>query len=206
MSLLLILKSNYDYKYYKFIFLLIWEFFSSVLAHGFPLKFEWQQVSKFPQVFSTFLSILNDAVLWMVSTQTLISKSLVLVPILWWLYRARQLQLASPSLSCSIVISVLWQVLGTYLSFRFPSVLPCGQLERQSFRDLGFSYTKSSYCQISTSCKIPCGLPYPPSRALSYTLFSNFLHSLIMWLIVSSLSPHNLHLLFCCVLSIIALT
>ena len=30
------------------------------------------------------------------------------------------------------------------------------------------------------------------------------LHSLIMWLIILSLSPYNLHLLFCCVLSILA--
>ena len=34
---------------------------------------------------------------------------------------------------------------------------------------------------------------------------ANLLHSLIMWLIVSSLSPHRLYLLFCCVLSILAL-
>ena len=33
----------------------------------------------------------------------------------------------------------------------------------------------------------------------------NLLHSLIMWLIVSSLSPHKLHLLFCWVLSVFAL-
>ena len=32
-----------------------------------------------------------------------------------------------------------------------------------------------------------------------------FLYSLIMWFLVSSLSPHNLHLLFCCILSIITL-
>ena len=38
-----------------------------------------------------------------------------------------------------------------------------------------------------------------------YTLCANLLHSLIMWLIVSSLSPHSLHLLFCWVLSILAL-
>ena len=39
-----------------------------------------------------------------------------------------------------------------------------------------------------------------------YSFCANLLHSLIMWLIVSSLSPHNnLHLLFCCVLSIIVL-
>ena len=31
------------------------------------------------------------------------------------------------------------------------------------------------------------------------------LHSLIMWLIISSLSLHSLHLLFCCILSILSL-
>ena len=38
-----------------------------------------------------------------------------------------------------------------------------------------------------------------------YSFCANLLHSLIMWLIVSSLSLHSLHLLFCCVLSILAL-
>ena len=38
-----------------------------------------------------------------------------------------------------------------------------------------------------------------------YSFGTNFLHSLIMWLTVSSLSPYSLHLLFCCVLSILAL-
>ena len=35
-----------------------------------------------------------------------------------------------------------------------------------------------------------------------YSFCVNLLHSLIMWLIISSLSPHNLHRLFCCILSI----
>ncbi len=38
-----------------------------------------------------------------------------------------------------------------------------------------------------------------------YSFSANMLHSLIMGLIVSSLSPHNLHLLLCCVLFILAL-
>ena len=38
-----------------------------------------------------------------------------------------------------------------------------------------------------------------------YSRWANLLHSLIIWLMVSSLSPHSLHLLFCCVLSILAL-
>ena len=37
-----------------------------------------------------------------------------------------------------------------------------------------------------------------------YSFCDNLLHLLIMWLIVSSLSSHKLHLLFCCVLSILA--
>ena len=38
-----------------------------------------------------------------------------------------------------------------------------------------------------------------------YSFCANFLHLLIMWLMVSSLSTHSLNLLFCCVLSILAL-
>ena len=38
-----------------------------------------------------------------------------------------------------------------------------------------------------------------------YSFYVNLLHSRIMWLMVSSLSPQSLHLLFCCVLSILAL-
>ena len=47
-------------------------------------------------------------------------------------------------------------------------------------------------------------LPTQSCLAL-YSFCANLLHSLVMWLIVSSLSPHSLHLLFCCVLSILAL-
>ena len=47
-------------------------------------------------------------------------------------------------------------------------------------------------------------LPTQSCLAL-YSFCDNLLHSLIMWLMVSSLSQHNLHLLFCCVLSILAL-
>ena len=47
-------------------------------------------------------------------------------------------------------------------------------------------------------------LPTQSCLAL-YSFCANLLHSLVMRLIVSSLSPHSLHLLFCCVLSILAL-
>ena len=48
-------------------------------------------------------------------------------------------------------------------------------------------------------------LPTESSLVL-YSFCANLLHSLFMWLIVSSLSPDNLHLLLSCVLSISALT
>ena len=47
-------------------------------------------------------------------------------------------------------------------------------------------------------------LPIQSVLAL-YFFYANFLYSLITWLIVSSLSLHSLHLLFCCVLSILTL-
>ena len=39
-----------------------------------------------------------------------------------------------------------------------------------------------------------------------YSFCANLLHSLIMWLMVSSLSPHKLHLLFCGVLLMVFMT
>ena len=44
-----------------------------------------------------------------------------------------------------------------------------------------------------------------PTQSVLYSFCVNLLHSLIMWLMVSSRSPHSRHLLFCCVLSILAL-
>ena len=39
-----------------------------------------------------------------------------------------------------------------------------------------------------------------------YSFYANLLHSLIMWLIASSLSPHSLHLLFCWVLWLVLIS
>ena len=49
-------------------------------------------------------------------------------------------------------------------------------------------------------------IPLPTQSFLVlYSFGASLLHSHIMWLIVSSLSPHNQHLLFYCVLSILTL-
>ena len=49
-------------------------------------------------------------------------------------------------------------------------------------------------------------ITFPTQSCLvSYSFCANLLHSLIMWMFFSSLSPYNLHLLFYFVLSILAL-
>ena len=49
-------------------------------------------------------------------------------------------------------------------------------------------------------------IPLPTQSCLVlYSFWANLLHSLIIWLMVSSLSPHNPHLLFSFVLSVLAL-
>ena len=96
-----------------------------------------------PQVSRTPLSILadlNNAVVWIVPT-----RSLVPVSIIWWLYQEHQLQLVSPSLSCSIVFSIPKQGPGTYPSFRFLSILLFGQPGQQSPQFGKFSFF---YCLL----------------------------------------------------------
>ena len=142
---------------------------------------------------------------------------------------------------------------GTYPSFRFLSILLCGQPGQQSSQFGKFSFlllflsllllTITSYghlakirwsVYISKSLTSLCvSFSRTDSELCTYYLFvwsnfiflhdsqwitlptqsclvlysfcDNLLHSLIMWLIVSSLSPHNLYLLFCCVLCILVL-
>ena len=155
--------------------------------------------------------------------------------ILWWIYQQCQLQLVSRSLSCFIgFVSVLLQGLSYILSFWFLSVLPCAKQERQSllfgrliifywlslglvvwgrigepFQKnivrliLGYSNSFCSYDQISNFLHYSQWISFPSQLFLG--LYSLRLHSLILSLIVLSLLPHKLYLLFCCGLSILAL-
>ena len=63
-----------------------------------------------------------------------------------------------------------------------------------------FVWSNLNFLYISQWITLPT-----QSCVVLYSFCANLLHSLIMWLMVSSLSPHSLHLLFCCVLSILAL-
>ena len=63
-----------------------------------------------------------------------------------------------------------------------------------------FVWSNLNFLHISLWIIVPT-----QSYLVLYFFYANLLHSLIMWLMVSSLSPYNLHFLFCCVLSILAL-
>ena len=164
--------------------------------------------------------------------------------IFWWLYWVHQLQLVSPSPSCSIVL-VLKQGLCIYVFFRFLSILPYGLPEWQNqllgmffffflltitmsgrmaeirrsvsttkfLRSMcvSFSITDSRFCLYPLFLESNLNflhssqwLTLPTLSCLVlYSFWINLLHSLNMWLIHLSLSPH---LLFCCFLYIFALT
>ena len=61
-------------------------------------------------------------------------------------------------------------------------------------------WSNSNFLHISQWITLPT-----QSCLVLYFFCANLLHSLITWLIVSSLLPHSLHLLFCCDLSILVL-
>ena len=63
-----------------------------------------------------------------------------------------------------------------------------------------FVWSNLNFLHVSQWITLPT-----QSCLVLYSFCANLRHSLIMWLIVSSLLPHSLHLLFCCVLSILAL-
>ena len=63
-----------------------------------------------------------------------------------------------------------------------------------------FVWSNLNFLHISQWITLPTQL-----CLVLYSFCANLLHSLIMWLIVSSLSPHSQHLLFCFILSILAL-
>ena len=107
------------------------------------------------------------------------------------------------SFFCSLLLGLLvWPRLGDpFASQNFRGVCVC----RSPGQILACVYTMYSYGQISISCTIPSESPFPPSRVESYTLSVLIAALPCLWLIVSSLSPHNLHLLFRSFLSIFVL-
>ena len=108
----------------------LWEFFIPALADGFPLEFEWQQVS------STLLSILvdvNNAIVWMFSTCPLISKfSSPFINIWGDRSKSTNYNWYHCYLYVSLYFLVLYQGLDIYFSFRYLLILLFGLPGQQS--------------------------------------------------------------------------
>ena len=192
--------------------------------------------SKFPQVSRTLLSILavlNNAVVWMVSTPPPTSKSsrpfsyITIGTIVTFMFHsffnslARSRCLSFFSHSFSFILwsvgtakSTIWQVLFSFSFFFLLIIIRSGLLAEircsvrmsKSHRSLcvSFSRTGAGLCiyhllvwsDLKFFAHFPVDHLADPCLVL-YSFCANLLHSLIMWLIVSSLSPHSLHLLFC---------
>ena len=85
----------------------------------------------------------------------------------------------------------------------------------KSHRDLCVAFSRTGawlciyhllVCSILNFLSISQWITLPiQSCLILFSLCANLLHLLIIWLVVSSLSPHSLHLLFCRVLFILTL-
>ena len=214
------------------------------------MAFHWSlSESKSPQVSRTLLSILavlNNAVVWMVSSRPPTSKSsspfsnpLVAVPNapitigiivtcmfhIFFFSRARSRYLSFFSYSFSFILWSAGTAKSTILQVLFflLIIIKSGLLAgirwsvciSKSHRSLcvAFSRTGAGFCIYHllvwsnlNFLHISQWITLPTQTCLAlYSRCANLLHSLIIWLMVSSLSPHSLHLLFCWVLSILAL-
>ena len=222
------------------------------------MVFHWSlSDSKSLQVSRTLLcilAVLNDAIVWMVSTRLPASKSsrpfynpLVTVPksqitigifvtfmyIVFWVFfnfLASWRYLSFFSHYFSFILrsartakSSILQILFLLLLLLLLIIIRSGLLAEirwsvcmtKSQRSLcvSFSRTDAGFCiyHLLVWSKLNflhlfqwISLPTQWCLVL-YSFCANLPHSLIMWLMVSSLSPHSLHLLFCCVLSILVL-
>ena len=213
------------------------------------MVFHWSlSDSKSLQVSRTLLSILNNAVVWMVSTfpSTSKSSSPFNSPLVTVQKAPITLDITVTIMFLSFFFSILKQGRATYSSFHFLSVLFCGQPGQQSrqfckfsfflliiirsgllagilwsvcmsmfhrslcvsfsWTDAGlgiyhlFIWSSLDFLHISLCITLPT-----KSCLVLYSFWPNLLHSLIKWMMVSSLSPHSRHLLFCCVLRILIL-
>ena len=124
-------------------FLLLFEFFPLALADGFSLEFEWQQTSLISRTLLSSLTDFDNAVIWVVSTHPLISKSSSprTNPLLT-VRRAPITIVITITFMFHSFFLIPWQVPGTYLSFRFRSILLFGQpvQQRPHFGMFSFSY------------------------------------------------------------------
>ena len=146
--------------------------------------------SKSPQDSRTLLTIQGDlskTVVWIVSTRSFISKS------------------SNPFVNTLVIVPGAAMIIGINVNFMFHSFFQF-HCKVEVFIFL-FTFFKC-YSVISRDSEVHNFQWITLHTQLCFVLYpfsTNLLHSLIMCLLVSSLSPLNVHLQFCCVLSLLAL-
>ena len=217
---------------------LLLAFFTSALADGLSLKFEWWQDSR---TVLSILAVLNNAVVWMGSSHPTTSKS------------------SSPFNNPLVIVPKAPVIIGLIITCMFHSFFnPLARSRYLSFFSFSFSFilwssttAKSTILQVVFFLIIRASLQAKIRRSVctskshrslcvsfSWTAAGLYLYNLFVWsnlkfwqisqriilptqsclvlnsfcanllimpLMVSCLSTHNLHLLFCCILSILAL-
>ena len=208
------------------------------------MVFHWSlSESKSPQVSKTFFSILavlNNAVVWVVSTRPPISKSsslfsntLVTVPnapiiigknVTCMFHSFFQFPSKVEVLILLFTFFLFYSVVSrdsksTVMLIIIKSGLLAGirgsvcMLKSNRSLCVSFSWTYAELCIFYllvwsnlNFLHISQWITLSIQSCLAlYSGCANLLHSIIIWLMISSLSPHSLHLLFCWVLSILAL-
>ena len=86
-------------KKFSIYYIIPYEFFIPASADGLSLESELRKVSR---TFLSILAVLNSAEVWLVSARLPISNFSKPLPSLWESFRVHQLELVSPSTSCSI--------------------------------------------------------------------------------------------------------
>ncbi len=127
--------------------LLLLEFFTSANADGLSLEFEWQQVSR---TLLSILAVLNNVVVWMVSTHPPTSKSSSL-------FNNPLVTVLNGTITIGIIVTFMFYSFfnslpswGTYPSFHFLSVLFCGYHPQTCrYRLQGWRNPKESKQQLS---------------------------------------------------------
>ena len=128
------------YNYYHYYLFSFESFFYTSINWLFHI-WVWVTTSllKFPGLFSLFWPISIMQQFGWSPFVLLFSSPLVLVLILWWLYREHQLQLVLSSVSCSTAFSIPKQGWAIYPSFHILSILLCGPPGQQSAQFCKFS-------------------------------------------------------------------
>ena len=172
------------------------ELFTSAIADGFSLKSEWQLVSSslLDSIFSSlarsrYLSFFSHSfsfILWSAGR----AKSNILQVLFFFFLLI--------IIKSGLLAGIRWSV----------CISKSHRMLCESFSRTGAGlciyhllvWSNLNFLRISQWITLPT-----KSCLALYSRCANLLHSLNIWLMVSSLSPHSLHLLFCCVLSILAL-